>query len=260
MIDQVEFAQLGIARIPNAFTRAEAADMQAQIWSVLTERHGLQPHAPETWTLAQPTGFQHLTQARAFQALGSPHLMAALDEMLGMDAWTRPKHWGMPLVTFPQPATTPWMLTSRAWHLDFAPRGPALPLQGIRILAFVAPVKAQGGGTLVLAGSHRLVEQYVGVAGPDEGHSADVRARLGRTHPWLAELWSGKLEHERDPHRTMRYIEQGTVIDRVPLRVIELTGEAGDIVLMHPWAFHAASMNCGTAPRMMVSQSIFRKG
>ncbi len=258
MMDQA-FDQLGIARISNAFSQQEADEMQRQIWAMLVERYGIQPQAPETWTIAQPTGFQRLTQSQAFQALGSTRLMAALDTLLGAGAWVRPKHWGMPLVTFPQQTLRPWTVTSRAWHLDFAPRGPAVPLPGVRILAFIAPVKAQGGGTLVLAGSHRLVAQWVASAESDEGHSAEVRAKLGRRHPWLAELWSGKIEHERDPQRMVRYLEQGAVIDDVPLRIIELTGEPGDIVLMHPWTFHAASLNCGHAPRMMVSQSIFRK-
>jgi hypothetical protein len=51
----------------------------------------------------------------------------------------------------------------------------------------------------------------------------------------------------------------GAVLDGVPLRVAELLGEPGDVTLMHPWAFHAPSANCGTGPRMMVSHSLFRR-
>jgi len=40
-------------------------------------------------------------------------------------------------------------------------------------------------------------------------------------------------------------------IGGVTLRVVELTGEPGDMVLCHPTIVHTASPNCGTWPRLM---------
>ena len=42
----------------------------------------------------------------------------------------------------------------------------------------------------------------------------------------------------------------------VPVRVVELTGRAGDIVIGHPWLLHAPAPNCGTTPRFMTVQRV----
>jgi ectoine hydroxylase-related dioxygenase (phytanoyl-CoA dioxygenase family) len=44
-------------------------------------------------------------------------------------------------------------------------------------------------------------------------------------------------------------------VDGVSVRVVELTGAPGDVVLMHPWLFHAAAPNCSAAPRMVVGHA-----
>jgi hypothetical protein len=48
-------------------------------------------------------------------------------------------------------------------------------------------------------------------------------------------------------------MERGDTIDGVAVRVVELTGTAGDLVVMHPWLMHNIAMNCSTRPRMMMS-------
>ncbi len=78
-----------------------------------------------------------------------------------------------------------------------------------------------------------------------------VRASLA-AHPWLRGLW----ESGDDGDRTQRYMNDGTVVDGVSLRVIELTGEPGDVVLMHCDCFHAAAPNRLTEPRMMLTEMI----
>jgi ectoine hydroxylase-related dioxygenase (phytanoyl-CoA dioxygenase family) len=42
-----------------------------------------------------------------------------------------------------------------------------------------------------------------------------------------------------------------TVVDGVPLRVVELTGEPGDMVFCHPVMVHCAAPNRGVRPRFM---------
>ena len=49
-------------------------------------------------------------------------------------------------------------------------------------------------------------------------------------------------------------------VDGHELRVVELTGEPGDIVLIHPFTLHAIAENAGTGPRMMTSKNLFRRG
>ena len=77
---------------------------------------------------------------------------------------------------------------------------------------------------------------------------ARVRASLA-AHPWLRGLW----EPGDGGDRTQRYLSGGTVVAGVPLRVVEVTGEPGDVILMHCDCFHAAAPNRLTEPRMMLT-------
>ncbi len=45
-------------------------------------------------------------------------------------------------------------------------------------------------------------------------------------------------------------------VDGIPLRVVENTGAAGDVILLHPLVLHVAARNTGTAPRFLLSGSI----
>lgn len=254
-IQQAEFEQLGIARLPQAFIEADARRMRDQVWDLLARRDGIRPDAPDTWRIRQPAGFQALARSRVFDPIAGPVLTDALDRLLGPEAWERPKQWGTPLVTFPAPSPE-WDVPHCHWHLDFPARGQPRPLPGIRILAFLAPVAPRGGGTLVLSGSHLLVERLVSSGGAGHGHSIGVRRTLAREDPWLRDLWSG----HRDDDRVRRFMVEGHAIDGATLRVLELTGAPGDLFLMHPWAFHAPAPNCGPTPRMMISHSVFRAG
>jgi ectoine hydroxylase-related dioxygenase (phytanoyl-CoA dioxygenase family) len=250
------FAERGVLRLADAFPRAAAVKMVDEIWGTLADKHGILRDDPDTWAVAQPTGFQGLTRARAFNGIATETVLAAVESLLGQrDVWRDDDAWGAPLVTFPQTGVE-WDVPKAQWHLDFPARGSATSLPGIRVLAFIDTVESRGGGTLVLSGSNRLVERRVAAGKNCDGQSARLRESLARSHPWLDTLWS-KTSGERD--RIQRFMEEGARIDDVEVRVEELPGTAGDVVLMHPWTFHAPSPNCGSAPRLMISHSLFRK-
>ena len=52
-------------------------------------------------------------------------------------------------------------------------------------------------------------------------------------------------------------MQEGAEVEGVRLVVGEMTGEAGDIYLMHPGTLHAGSANCRSAPRMMLVETIY---
>jgi hypothetical protein len=252
-VQKSEFEQVGVVRLTEVFSESAAQRMCQQVWDLLAKKYGIRPDDPATWTLRQPTGFQALTRSRAFDLIAGRLLVNALDQILGDHAWREPEHWGAPLVTFPGHAPE-WQVPHNHWHLDFPARGRTHPLPGVRILAFITPAASRGGGTLVVEGSHTLVARLVTVGGAGQGHSTEVRRVLARVSKWFRDLWSDGDNHER----IQRFMIAGGVVDDVPVRVIELTGSPGDIILMHPWALHAPSPNCGTTPRIMVSHSVFR--
>ena len=42
----------------------------------------------------------------------------------------------------------------------------------------------------------------------------------------------------------------------IPLQVVENTGAAGDVILLHPLVLHVAAPNAGTEPRFLLSGGI----
>jgi hypothetical protein len=253
---QAEFDERGIVRLTGVFDQAAAALMCGHIWEDLHARYGTSPDAPTSWPPAQPTGFQALSRAGAFEAVASAQLVDALDALLGAHGWRRPRHWGVPLVTFPASAG-PWDVPHAQWHLDFPARSAGPDLLGLRVLAFLAPVRPQGGGTVVLVGSHRLVRTLIARSGAHgRVHSVEVRRMCVQSAPWLRDLLSPPAQAARA--RIRRFMEEGAEIAGAHVRVVELIGTPGEVILMHPWMLHAPAANCGTTPRFMVSESVYR--
>ncbi|MGW3347286.1 phytanoyl-CoA dioxygenase family protein [Nonomuraea rubra] len=127
------------------------------------------------------------------------------------------------------------------WHLDFPARGAGIGLL-LKWLGYLAPVGPAGGGTVVPAGSHRLVAAFLRQAGAAEpGRSATVRdAVLGLL-----------------PQDVRRLPARGVVVSGVLVQVAELTGEPGDVVFLHPHLLHAPAANRSRAPRFMVTGGLF---
>lgn len=139
------------------------------------------------------------------------------------------------------PGDGPWELPADAWHFGFMPASAGQ--RPVQFFAFLNQVRPRGGGTLVLTGSHRLVTPYLGRG--EAFCMPRVRASLA-AHPWLRGLW----EPSDGGDRIQRYMNDGTIVDGVPLRVVELTG---DVILKHCDCFHAAAPNRQTEPRMMLT-------
>jgi hypothetical protein len=252
--ERVAFAERGILRLAHVFTDVDAQGMVGRIWDVLGDKYGIQRHDPATWTVRQPTGFQSLTRAGVFKSIAGPALVDALTVLIGEGAWHFAEGWGVPLVTFPESERV-WDVPQSQWHLDFPARGSSNQLPGVRVLAFVAEVEPGGGGTVAVSGSHRLVERLVATGQAHGGHSAQLRDSLAASHPWFGSLWSKAAAKQE---RVRRFMTDGERIDGIQVRVEELTGVPGDIILMHPWTFHAPAPNCALTPRFMISHSVFR--
>lgn len=127
-------------------------------------------------------------------------------------------------------------------------------LSAVRPFVCLATISHGGGGTLVVAGSHRLAQNLV-----REGErlpSAETRKRLLRAHAWIKALCSREEKNDR----SQRFMKKGTVADGIDLRVVEITGAAGDVFLVHPMMLHATSKNCSTEPRLALTATVFRQG
>jgi hypothetical protein len=123
------------------------------------------------------------------------------------------------------------------------------------MFAFLGTVKPAGGGTVTVAGSHRLVGRPAAKRDPsvDPLSSADARRLLSRSHPWLRDLQS----RDRAIDRKKRFPRDAAVINVVPVKVVELAGEAGDVIVMHSGVLHAPARNCKSVSRLMCGELSF---
>jgi ectoine hydroxylase-related dioxygenase (phytanoyl-CoA dioxygenase family) len=55
-------------------------------------------------------------------------------------------------------------------------------------------------------------------------------------------------------------MERSEASNDIELRVIEMTGEPGDVLLAHPRLLHAGAKNCTSVPRLMLSSIVHRSG
>ena len=137
-----------------------------------------------------------------------------------------------------------WTIPPTIWHVDL-PRLPSNCLVGIQVFTFLGDVESRGGGTLVVAGSHRLLNNGSRI------RSKDIKRRLRRL-PYFRELMS-----KQSADREQFLIEGGTAEDpaagTVPLRVVELRGHPGDVWLTDMRLLHTLAPNATQTPRIMVT-------
>jgi ectoine hydroxylase-related dioxygenase (phytanoyl-CoA dioxygenase family) len=55
-------------------------------------------------------------------------------------------------------------------------------------------------------------------------------------------------------------MDVSTAVEGAELRVVEMTGDPGDVFLVHPLVLHAASTNCSDVPRTVLSSVVYWNG
>jgi hypothetical protein len=238
----------GLLHLSAAVDSAAAQEMAAAVWRALDRRFGMRPAAPETWTIQAPSGLGSERRAGVFDAMASPTVTDMLDHLLP-GGWIRPDHWGsLPLVRFPDHSAE-WDVPHAHWHLD-SPATPDEPAIA-RVFVLLAPLRPQGGGTLVVTGSHLLFRRLARREGRMV-RSAEAKKQLIADKDWFARLASGAGRGDR----IRLFMEEGAVVDDAKVRVVEMTGDAGDIYFMHPNLLHAPSPNVRDQPRLVLTQWI----
>jgi hypothetical protein len=247
-----EFEQTGLVRVPGAIAADDVGTMAAAVWEFLDERDGIRRDDPATWTRPRPRGFQRLEHAGMLAAIGSPAVRSSLDELMGEGCWKEPPRWGQMLVSFP--AEGGWWVPHNMWHLDMPAAGSKAARRGVKIFAFLTPVEPRGGATLAVEGSHRVAHFVVDEASSAPAlSSAEVRRILKRTQPWFRQLWTPELT----PERERLCMDEGTKIGDAEVRVVELTGEPGDVILMDPTLLHCMAPHVAGGPRFVVTERVF---
>ena len=223
--------------------------MREATWRVLANA-GIVRDRPSSWKTERPAHLQHLKEHPAFRAVGSKRLIAAMDVALECQPWELPKNWGAAFLAFP--SDHEWNLPASGWHIDANYLSVLSPPAGVRTHALFGDVGPRCGGTLIVSGSHRLVHKWFkDTPAPPGARGADMR-KLLQGHPYIRDLHTeGDIEA-----RALRFMDRAEDVDGIPLQVVENTGAAGDVILLHPLVLHVATTNTGREPRFLLSGGV----
>lgn len=177
--------------------------------------------------------------------LDEPAMHAVVDALLDGHAADRAIHV-RPQVLFTLPNADSWAVP-HGWHVD-GPRLASGQSHGVQLFTFLDTVAPCGGGTLVVAGSHRLL---------NEGRSIKMKEirRLLCQHDYFRELFCETPARLND---RARLLAERAVVGDTALNVVELTGAAGDAYFVDLRALHAAAPNATAHPRMMLTHRFIR--
>jgi hypothetical protein len=220
------------------------------------ERHGLWRDG--AWRLdAIPRPQWPATGLKTSRAIGNKHpdihALGEAPEILEMVAALlegRPfdraiHHRAQVLFTLPNAVT--WTVPN-GWHMDGLRLASGRDL-GVQFFTFLDTVRPGGGGTVIVAGSHRLL---------NEGRTMkmkEIRRRLLH-HPFFRELYADAQGRSAQRAHLMR---ETALVEGVELRLVELTGEPGDAYFTDLRALHSGAPNADHRPRIMLTRRFVRE-
>ncbi|MBO6503884.1 MAG: phytanoyl-CoA dioxygenase family protein [Kordiimonadaceae bacterium] len=137
-----------------------------------------------------------------------------------------------------------WFMPHNGWHVD-VPRLSTGQCPGVQIFILLSELEPKGGGTLAIAGSHRLLNKDGFIRSRDVVRRVRSKAPLQRfmSKPRSAINWFDAAEKTNKP---------------ASLKVVELTGSPGDAYFIDLRTLHSAAPNTSLEPRMMATHRFLR--
>ena len=241
------FRSRGFVRLER-FLPAESVTRAREVVMRALERHGCVQH--DFATLDQLPPYKASSKLRkgikhtgAFRKLMTLELLDAVDSLAdGAVVPMNPARRLNPGLLLSLPDSTTWAVPHALWHVDLPRlRNRGVP-PGVQLFACLDTVQPHGGGTVIVAGSHRLLDEDRWI-GPSVKH-----AKRLRKIPYVRDLMSEDLTN-RD-----RFVNESCHVGDVELQVVELHGEAGDVFLVDMRVLHTSAPNASRVPRIMVTQ------
>ena len=234
-----------------AFTAEDAAEMESTIWRRL-EKEGVLRDDPATWRKYPGGVSRSVRNSRIFREAMTAEFAAVVDQLLGQGQWRPPKDRGIVLYTFPQQRES-WDIATD-WHWHGNPLRNVDQLRDIFIFCFLSKVDPEGGGTVLVEGSHHVVCKFYSELTPQQ---LDLKVKHIKQRFFASHTWLRNLIHKRDfEDRRQRFMEKPTDVWGHPLRVVELTGDPGEAYVTNMSALHSRSFNVLDRPRFMTAKGI----
>lgn len=177
--------------------------------------------------------------------LDEPALLSTVIALLDGHTFDRTVY-KRPQVLFTLPNSDSWTVPT-TWHVD-VPRLASGRRPGVQLFIFFDTVESRGGGTLVIAGSHRLLNEGRFIRVKEIGH-------LLRREAFFRDLYS---EAPLSVEERARLLGQAGAVGDVALEVMELTGVPGDAYFTDLRVLHAGAPNAADYPLMMARHRFVR--
>ena len=177
--------------------------------------------------------------------LDEPALLSAVAALLDGHAFDRAV-FKRPQLLFTLPNPDTWTVPMD-WHADY-PRLASGKRPGVQLFVCLDAVAPRGGGTLVIAGSHRLLNEGRFI------RTKEFRHLLCR-EAFFHELYS---EASFNVENRARLLSQTGVVGDVALEVVELIGAPGDAYFTDLRVLHAGAPNATDRPRIMATHRFVR--
>ncbi|MDQ1444005.1 MAG: hypothetical protein QOI20_469 [Acidimicrobiaceae bacterium] len=211
-----DFVHDGFVLVEGVFDRGVAEAGCEVVWDAIGRhaRGWSSPEHPVAWF----DNFVHLQYGwrdGPFAQAGTSRLHGIFDDLLGPGRWRWDHGFGWWPVLFPSFAANK-AVRDLGWHVDSDDDHPTLrvPEKAVVAIFYFSDAGEGDGGTAVFRGSHLEVARLLADADPLALKHEDVRPRLPRP--------------SSDEH------------------VLEVTGNAGDVLFAHPFLVHASNRNTGS--------------
>ncbi|MEM7125223.1 MAG: phytanoyl-CoA dioxygenase family protein [Chloroflexota bacterium] len=232
-----EFSSNGVIRLEQFLPLDIVSAVQESILQ-LAEEEGVWHDG--IWQLGEYPNRPRFTKKReVLRPLITDKLLQAVDILVDGQ---KVKTQGDPGMLFTWPQDGVWTVPT-AWHIDL-PRQPLPGVPAVQLFTFLAPVPPSCGGTLVVAGSHRLFNngKYI--------RSKELIEQL-QEYSYFKELMAKEVPNRK------RFLTTSGSAEEVDLQVVELHGDPGDTYLVDMRALHTGSTNKANVPRLMVTQRFY---
>ncbi|OBZ68694.1 hypothetical protein A0H81_11032 [Grifola frondosa] len=246
--EQVEFfMENGYIVVKQAFTKEKAAEFMQNMWV----RLGLDPNDKSTWDRERIHMPSHKREAVAMFA---PKAWEIMKELLGGEeridepsgAWNDSfiVNLGTPALERVGSDIAPADLDN--WHVDgdFFVHFLDSPEQALLVIPLFSDIAPRGGATFISPDGLDMIANYL--AAHPEGVIAENRTLRPSTCTAM------------DPRDDPGFWSHLAEVKKCK-RFVELTGETGDVVLMHPFMLHSASKNHLRIPRVITNPPVSLK-
>ncbi len=237
-----QFADAGVVKLEGLLAPSVTQTLLDEIQAGASE-HGMYRDGdwhcePAAWPAAAPDWAKKATQD-ALPSVETEIIQSVVDQL--MAGIPQHRNYQSAQLLFTLPNGPQWTVPHSMWHLDM-PRLNDGSMPGVQMFAMIDDVLPGGGGTLVVAGSHRLIN--------DEGYVKlkEVKKKLLK-YDFFEQLLSADDSIDRNA-----FLSPGMQADEVALQVIELCGSRGDVFFTDLRVLHTLSRNAREQPRIMATR------